>query len=457
MTIDGEGTASTERPARAPSDDLCWLSAVEQRQLLDRGEMTAAELREIAVEAIERVDPAIHAVVAPLFDRPGNGVPMLLKDAGQELAGTPHWVGVAALRDVGHRSTTTTTLAGRFEEIGFTILGKAACPQLSSGLTTEPAGFEPTRNPWDLGRSAGGSSGGPAAAVAAGLVPIAHGSDATGSLRFPAALCGVATLNPTWRRIAGDPPAGQPPNDAWRDFVLARHSEDLAFVFTRLTGAAVPASVPPLRVGLLDHDPELGLPVHRDCADGVTIAGELLETLGHTVEAAWPAALDHLWAAIAPPFVVLSDACRPPTISWVSERLGHPAAPGELDNEVFEGAARAATRSPDDERAAQAAVDAAMAPLVEWWDRYDILVTPTTFQPPWPLGGNPGPVECGTLVAPFSLTGQPALSLPLHHTRDGPPIGVHLVGRRGADEVLLRLAQDLQATADWTARRPPLG
>src|SRR5690606_34716322 len=126
--------------------------------------VSPAELRSVAVDAIERVDPAIHAVVAPLFDRPGDGVPMLLKDAGQELAGTPHWVGVAALRDADSRSTTTTVLARRFEEIGFTVLGKAACPQVSSGVTTEPAGFEPTRNPWDLGRSAGGSSGGPAAA-----------------------------------------------------------------------------------------------------------------------------------------------------------------------------------------------------------------------------------------------------------------------------------------------------
>jgi amidase len=438
-------------------DDVRWMSAVEQRRLLDRGDITADELRAVAVEAIERVDPAICAVIAPLFDRPGNGVPMLLKDAGQELAGTPHWVGVAALRDAGSRSTTTTTLASRFERIGFTILGKAACPQLSSGVTTEPAGFEPTRNPWDLTRSAGGSSGGPAAAVAAGLVPIAHGADATGSLRFPAALCGVATLNPTWRRIAGIPPAGQPPNDAWRDFVLARHSEDLAYVFARLTGATVPASIPPLRIGLLNHDPELGLPVHADCADGVAAAGALLEALGHTVDVTWPAALDHLWAATASPLQVIGDACRQPTIDWVSERLGRPVGPGDLDSGVFEGAARAATRSADDERSAQAAIDAGMAPLVEWWDRHDILVTPTTFQPPWPLGGNPGPVECGTLVAPFSLTGQPALSLPLHHTRDGLPVGVHLVGRRGADEVLLRLAQDLQAAADWTTRRPPVG
>lgn len=143
-------------------------------------------------------------------------------------------------------------------------------------------------------------------------------------------------------------------------------------------------------------------------------------------------------------------------IDWVSERLGRPVAPEELDNKVFEGAARAATRSAGDGHEAQAAIDAGVAPLVEWWERHDLLVTPTTFQPSWPIGAKPGPVECGTLAAPFSLTGQPALSLPLHRTSDGLPVGVHLVGRRGSDEILLRLARDLQSAADWTTRRPPL-
>lgn len=196
--------------------------------------------------------------------------------------------------------------------------------------------------------------------------------------------------------------------------------------------------------------------MHADCAEGVAVAGVLLEALGHHVEHAWPAALDHLWAEISSPFQVVADACRQPTIDWVSDRLGRPVAPGELDDSVFEGAARFATRSAHENRAAQAAIDAAAGPIHQWWDHYDLLVTPTTFQPPWPLGGNPGPMECGTLVAPFSLTGQPALSIPLHWTADGLPIGVHIVGRRGADEVLLRLAQDLQAADDWTARRPPL-
>jgi amidase len=436
-------------------EDLRWASAVTQARALKDGLFTSAELHDMTVQLIESVDPLVRAVVIPLFDRPGLGVPMLVKDAGQEIAGAPHWLGVAALRDANARSAGTTSLVRRFEGGGFSVIGKGACPQLSSGATTEPPGFEPTRNPWDLSRSTGGSSGGPAAAVAAGMVPIAHGSDATGSLRTPAALCGVATLNPTSGRIASVPPAGQPPNDAWRDFVIARHSEDLAMVFDLLTGSTTPRAFPALRVGLLDHDPELGLQVHDSCQNGVRKAGLLLEGLGHHVEASWPEALNNLWAAAFEAFGVVSDAVRPSTVDWVGARLGRPVEPGELQDWVFEAVERDRARSPEEVRAAEAIVAFAIAPIHTWWEDHDILVTPASFQPAWPLGAAIGPAQVGTLLAPFSLTGQPALSLPLHHTDDGLPVGVQLVGRRGFDEVLLRLAEDLQAAHDWTARRPP--
>jgi amidase len=410
----------------------------------------------MAVDVIERIDSVINAVVCPLFDRPTSGVPMLLKDAGQEIADTPHWVGVAALRDAGAVSTQTTPLVDRFEAGGFSIIGKGACPQLSGGFTTEPPGFEPTRNPWDPSRSAGGSSGGPAAAVASGMVAIAHGSDATGSLRCPAALCGVATLNPTAGRIPSVPPAGQPPNPAWRDFVIARHVEDLTFVFELLTGCGISAPVPLLRVGLLDHDPEFDLPMHVACRDSVHVAGRLLEALGHHVDVAWPTPLEHLWSTAFEPLGVLSDAVRPAEVAWVSDRLGRAVQRGELADSVFDASDRARHRSADDVAVAQAAIDVAVSPIPNWWDRYDVLVTPTTFQPAWPLGTAGGPLEMGSLLAPFSLTGQPALSLPLHSSGDGLPIGVQLVGQQGSDEVLLALGQDLQTAADWTTRRPPI-
>jgi amidase len=449
--------STTSRISRASTmTDLRWTSASEQARLLRAGDVTPAELHETAMQAIEATEPAVHAIVAPLFDRPPSGVPMLLKDAGQEIDGTPHWVGVAALRDVDARSSRTTTLVRRFEDVGFSVIGKSACPQLSTGITTEPPGFEPTRNPWDVTRSAGGSSGGSAAAVASGMVALAHGSDATGSLRCPASLCGIATLNPTSGRVATVPPAGQPFNHPWREFVLARHGEDLAFVFESLTTSTIPDSLPSLRVGVLDHDPEFDLSIHSACREAVQLAARRLEGLGHRVEVSWPAPLRNLWARTLEAVGVVSDAIRPVMISWVAERLGRPLRRGELEASVFEAADRAGHRSKEDVAAAGASLDAAMSPVSRWWDDHDLLVTPTTFQPAWRIGAQPGPAEMGGLLAPFSFTGQPALSLPLHHSEEGLPVGVQVVGPPGGDEMLLRLACDLQAECDWSSRRPNL-
>ncbi len=437
-------------------DEIRWASAVEQIRQLQSGALGANELRRSVTETIERLNPIINAVVISLFDRPGSGVPILLKDAGQELAGTSHWVGVAALRDAGVTSSRSTALALQLEAAGFDLIGKGACPPLSNGVTTEPPGFEPTRNPWDLSRSVGGSSGGPAAAVACGMVPLAHGSDATGSLRCPAALCGVATLNPTSGRIPSVPPAGQPSNDVWRDFVLARHAEDLTAMFRTLCGALRPRGATSLRVGLLDHDPEVGLEVHPDCAEGVHVAGRLLEELGHRVEIAWPAVLSGFWEQASDSLGVLSDATRPHVLRWVEDRLGRSVDESELDQRFFEAVDRAVSRRGGDVVRAQARIDEAAQTVVRWWDEWDLLVTPSTFQPAWPLGSASGLVQMGTLLAPFSLSGQPALSLPLHWSGELLPIGVQLVGAPGADEMLLALAEELQAVFDWTILHPPV-
>ena len=437
-------------------EEIRWVSAMEQVRQLQSGALGAKELRRSVTETIERLNPIVNAVVISLFDRPGSGVPILLKDAGQELVGTSHWVGVAALRDADVTSKRSTALALQLEAAGFDLIGKGACPPLSNGVTTEPPGFEPTRNPWDLSKSVGGSSGGPAAAVACGMVPFAHGSDATGSLRCPAALCGVATLNPTSGRIPSVPPAGQPSNEVWHDFVLARHAEDLTATFRTLVGAVQPPAPKSLRVGLLDHDPEVGLEVHHECAKGVHVAGHFLEELGHRVEIAWPAVLTTFWEKAADPLRVLSDATRPHVLRWLEERLGRSVEEDELDQRFFEAVDRAASRSERDVGRAQARIDAAAETLVRWWDEWDLLVTPSTFQPAWPLGSASGLVQMGTLLAPFSLSGQPALSLPLHWSGDLLPIGVQLVGAPGADETLLALAEELQAVFDWATMHPPV-
>jgi amidase len=430
------------------------MSASEQFGLIARGQLSTTEVRDAGIARCAELDGPLGFLAAGLEDRAPPGVPMLLKDAGQELAGTPHFVGVAALRDAGHTSRVTTALAARFEQAGFSVVGKATCPALASGVTTEPRGFAPTRNPWDRDLSPGGSSGGSAAAVTAGAVPVAHGSDATGSLRFPAALCGLVTLVPTAGIVPSVPPAGQPANAAWRDFVLARCVEDVVLVHERLVG---PVEAPPpgrLRVGVLDHDPELGLDVHPECRRAVHMTAAWLEQLGHVVDTSWPAALDHLWQRCAAAFAVGSDATRPPTLRWLAERLGRPLAPGDVDDDVVAAARRDETREEADRATAAATIAAAVAPIESWWDDHDVLVTPATFQPAWPLGGRPGPAECGTLAAPFSLTGQPAMSVPVHRTPAGLPVGAQLVARHGGDAVLLALAAQLEQLAGWRDAHP---
>lgn len=298
-------------------DSTRWMSAVEIAAQVQSGELRPIEIVDEAIVRIEAANPALACVVIPLFDRarerasdtdtssPLAGVPMLLKDAGEELAGTPMWMGTQALRRAEHRSTTTTTLAGRFEELGASIVGKSACPELSASSTTEPPGFEPTRNPWDITRSAGGSSGGSAAAVAAGIVPIAHGSDGSGSLRFPAALCGVPTLKPSRGRIASSPAAGSPdPLRLWTQFAVARDVRDLMALFE-----------------------------------------PFLRTM-----------------SIVGPWI------RAGQVDWIAQRLGRPCGPGDLSDDVLEMADHGRTTSEADISAALREVSEAIMPVADWWD-----------------------------------------------------------------------------------------
>ena len=436
---------------------MSWVSASDQLQMVATGEADADEVRDAGIARCEALNPEVGFLVSTLYERAPGGVPMLLKDAGQEIAGTPHWAGLAALRDAEHRSTQTTALADRLERAGFSIIGKSACPPLANGVTTEPAGFPPTRNPWDLTRSVGGSSGGAAAAVACGAVPVAHGSDATGSLRFPAALCGLVTLVPTAGMIEGVPPCGHPPNDAWRDFVLARDARDLSLLFEVLAGPREPeAPRSGRRVGVLDHDPELGLPVDAACVRAVHAAATLLEQLGFEVEAEWPHALDGLWQRAGHAFGIIADATRPPVLRWIEERLGRPVEADDVPGDVFEAATRDAARTPDDRVEARSVIDTAIRPLSVWWDDHDLLVTPATFKAGWPLGGHPGLPECGTLAAPFSLTGQPSIVVPIPDDETRAPIGVQIVGRRRSDRALLGLANTLQTHLGWLSFTPPI-
>ncbi len=451
-------------------DEMQWWSAHATAAAIRSGLVSEREVVDAAIARVEGLDPLLGAVVIPLFDRARDsaigdrraelfrGVPMLLKDAGEELDDTPHWVGTQALRRAEHRSTATTALARQFEALGFAIIGKSACPELSASSTTEPAGFAPTRNPWDPTRTAGGSSGGSAAAVAAGLVPLAHGSDATGSLRFPASHCGVVTLKPTRGRVPQVAPTGQSdPLRVWTQFALARDIEDLRSLFPLLaSGDARTSSFrTSLRVGLLDHDPIIGLPVDRACANAVHALGDAISLLGHGVEFDFPPTLGTLFDPFRKSMRVLEPSIRFEQRTWMEKRLGRPCRPGDLTDDLLAVAEQGARLDASDVREAWDLVRSAMSRVPNWWDTgFDLLVTPVTLEPPWLLG-EAAPAKTGMFCAPFSFTGQPALVVPVTTTSDGLPVGAQIIGRPGDDEMLLDLGAILQEAVGWLERRPP--
>jgi amidase len=450
-------------------DSSRWVSATELAEQIRTGERSAPEVVDEAIARVETVDVHYCAVVAPLFDRarqraltvdpsaPFAGVPILLKDAGEELADTSMWVGTQGLKRAGHTSRTTTVLAGRLEELGFIVIGKSACPELSASSTTEPPGFPPTRNPWDLRRSAGGSSGGSAAAVAGGLVPIAHGSDGSGSLRFPAALCGVSALKPSRGRVTAAPAAGsQDPSNLWTQFAVARDVRDLQALFHHLAvdqRRSKPATSI-LRCGVLDFDPIIGLSVDPATVLAVRSVAGFLEADGHSVEESYPPAFDDLFEPFWQTTQTIGPWVRASQVAWVAERLGRPVVDGDLSASVLEQAERGRSMREIEITQALERVANAMAPVQDWWNDHDILITPVTLEPAWTLGQDPA-IKTGMFAAPFSFTGQPAIVIPAGWTDDGRPVGVQLVGRHGDDELLLHLAGQLQQQTKAHHQHPP--
>jgi amidase len=462
--------------SEAPIEELWRLDATELADLVRRGDATPTELTEQAIARIDALNPAVNAVIEPLFEEarasastvdraaPFAGVPILVKDASLQLEGTRYACGIGALREIDHRSSETSELARRLLAAGFIILGKTNVPECSSGVTTEPAAFGATRNPWDPQRVAGGSSGGSAAAVAAGMAPLAHGADATGSLRYPASACGVATLKPTVGRVPSATPFGESDSlGVWTEFALARSVRDLRGLLDAV-GDAPARSVArdaPYRVGLLLDDPLTRLPLHDDCREAVETTGRALDALGHHVEVTHPPALDTLFApegAVHAALVLGASANAAAQLERIEAILGRPLAEGELPASRLASAVAGREADANAVAATRMSLDTALRPLIEWFEppeAFDLLVTPSLRQPPWPLGNTEsGAVEAGIFPAPFSFSGQPAVSLPLHHSAAGLPIGVQLVGPLESDEWLLEVSASLEEALPWRDRWP---
>ncbi|MDQ1456482.1 MAG: amidase [Actinomycetota bacterium] len=470
------------------TDELAQFDATAQAQLVARGALSARDLVDAAIERIERVDDRLNAVIHRRFERardeapqvsgPFAGVPFLEKDAVCHTAGDPFHVGMQVLKDAGWVEREDTWLAARFRSAGFVFVGKTNTPELATSLTTEPLAYGPTRNPWDDTRSAGGSSGGSAAAVAAGLVPVAHGNDMGGSIRFPAGMCGIVGLKPTRARTTLGPDFGEYWGPLTHEFVLTRTIRDTAAVLDAVAGAApgdpytAPAPLRPyrdevgapvgrLRVGVRTETLD-GEASHPDVVRAVESSAQLLDDLGHDVDTAAIPALDNSYGGAFA--TVLSTAVARDIARW-SARLGRDIT-GEVEpmNAFF--AAVGAQTSGVEYVAAMEDLQAWTRRVAPWWVDHDLLVVPTSPDPPVRLGElaptNPDPdvgvrmSRLATFTAPFDVTGQPAISLPLHWNGEGLPIGVQLVAAYGREDVLLRVAAQLEQARPWNDRRPPI-
>jgi amidase len=487
------------------ADDTRWLDATAHAELIATRAATSTELVDAAIDRIERLDAPVNAVIMHWFERaraqaasfddlplssehrqaPFAGVPFLLKDLGNHVAGTPLTSGNRAARDAAPRSRHDSNLVVRFADAGLIPLGRTNSPEFGSLPVTEPVAYGPTRNPWNTGHTPGGSSGGAAAAVAAGMVPIAHASDGGGSIRIPASCCGLVGLKPSQGRVSMGPERDE--SGLSTQLCVSRSVRDTARLLDAVQGAGVgdsviaPVPTRPytaelhaepgrLRIGLLDRHP-LGGDLHPDCVTAVRAAATLLESLGHDVSLGHPPILED--AEFPRRFAAMWAALMAVGIDALGQTIGRPLTADDVEPVNWAQGEYAAQLSAAQYAMALAAVGQYRRHVQGWWaDGWDLLLTPTLSAPPLPIGALVGEqndgidpnnpmapsIRAGRFVSftpQFNASGQPAISLPLHWSDDGLPIGVQLVAAYGREDVLIRIASQLEAAAPWAQRRPP--
>ena len=470
-------------------NELEVLDATAQADLVRRKEVKPIELVDAAIERIERSNPAINAVVTPMYEHareaalgripegPFTGVPFLLKDFLAEYAGVRFTEGSAFLSDFV--PDQDSELVRRYKSAGLLVVGKTNTPELAIGATTEPRLFGPTRNPWDTTRTPGGSSGGAGAAVTAGMVPMAHGNDAGGSIRIPASCCGVFGLKPTRARNPLGPHFGDMASGLVAEHALTRSVRDSAALLDASSGpdAGDPYWAPPparsfveevaaeagrLRIAFTAETP-LGTRVHPDCVNAVLDASVVCAGLGHEVFEASPSVEgERLWEAFT---TVLSAGFAWSIDDWARRTNREP------EEELFEPFVWAFTQRGRQVTATQYLLmvedlQRMSRDIARFFSNVDVWLTPTLGEPPVPLGtlaySGGDPIALRRRLADFvpftyisNVTGQPAMSVPLYWNGDGLPIGTHFVARFGDEATLFRLAAELEKVRPWADRRPP--
>ena len=477
--------------------DLARMDATAQAELVRSGEASPSELVDAAIERVEKVNPEINAVIHELFedarreasgalpDGPFKGVPFVLKDLGAAYVGQPYHMGMKLLKEAEFRAPMDTFLAQRFREAGLVTIGKTNTPELGILPTTEPDAYGATRNPWNTDRSAGGSSGGSGAAVASGMVPMAHANDGGGSIRIPAAQNGLVGLKPTRQRITEGPLSGDNLSGLTAELVVSKSVRDTAGILEAVHGA-VPGdpywAPPPARpyTEELDADPKglrigfttsaaVEVDIDPACVEAVEKAAKLLEGLGHEVTEGSPT--DAALAAgsaidIEDTFLTRWAAGQAAILGTLGMLVGREVTAEDVEPLTWAlaeiGKERSAGRYLQD-----VGVHHVISRMIAGWYQsgFDLLLTPTTARPAQPLGtwddSGDDPMDAfhealpeGAFTAIFNVTGQPAISLPLHEA-DGIPIGVQLVAPFGREDLLIQVAAQLERAEPWAERVAP--
>ncbi len=454
-------------------------------ELVASKQVTAQELLDAAIERVEQRNPMINAVINRLYDQaraaiarglppgPFTGVPYLLKDMGIQYAGAVTANGSQFFRDAV--ADHDSEIVARLKRAGLVIFGKTNTPELGLSTSTEPRLFGPTRNPWNREYSSGGSSGGAAAAVAAGMLPMAHATDGAGSIRIPASMCGLFGLKPTRARTPAGPDLGENWNGASLGHAITRSVRDSAALLDATAGPEIGDpywAPPPSRPFLAEVgvDPGAlkiavttrawnGQPTDPECAAAVAAAAKLCEQLGHHVADARPEW--HEEARVAATQVIIAASVRA-VLEERAERVGRAVSAQDVEPRTWSVAQSGREKSASDYARAIRAIHRMGRALGNFFRSWDLLLTPTMCRPPHKLGvlsiANPDndsflQALIGTIAftSPFNSSGHPAMTVPLHYTKDRLPVGVQFVARFGDEATLIRLAAQLERAQPWAA------